>query len=171
MSSAQGREAAASSLYLCSQEGTQPQNLTQDMPFTVQGYQWLPDGQSLILAIVEKNSRYLARFDLSTRKIRRLSAHEQVVSTDPSLSQAGKHLAIAVETPNRPPDLWAGKLEGPLQQVTRLNPQLEEFQYGETEDVEWTATDGLKITGVLVKPVGYQVGSSISLDRPGPWRT
>lgn len=158
MSSAQGREAAASSLYLCSEEGAQPQNLTQDMPFTVQGYHWLPNGQSLILTIAERNSRYLAHFDLSTRKIRRLSAHEQVVSADPSLSVAGNQLAIAVETPNTPPDLWAGKVEGPLQQVTRLNPQLEEFQYGETEDVEWTATDGLKITGVLVKPVGYQAG-------------
>ena len=158
MSSAQGREAAASSLYLCSEEGAQPQNLTEDMPFTVQGYQWLPNGQSLILTIAERNSRYLAHFDLSTRKIRRLSAHEQVVSADPSLSVAGNQLAIAVETPKTPPDLWAGKVEGPFQQVTRLNPQLEEFQYGETEDVEWTATDGLKITGVLVKPVGYQAG-------------
>jgi dipeptidyl aminopeptidase/acylaminoacyl peptidase len=157
MSSAQGREAAASSLYLCSQLGAQPQNLTQDLPFTVQGYQWLPDAQSLILTIVEKNDRYLARFEVATRRIQRLSALQQVVSTDPSLSQDGSKLAIAVETPNTPPDIWSGKLDGPLQQ-TWLNPQLEQFQYGETEDVEWAAKDGLKITGVLVKPAGYRAG-------------
>src|SRR5262245_55390932 len=157
MSSAEGREAAASSLYLA-QDGGTPQNLTQDMLFTVQGYQWLPDGQSLLLSIVEKNSRYLARFDVSTRQIRRLSANGQIVSTDPSLSQDGSNLAIAAETPKTPPDIWAGKLEGTLQQVSRLNPQLEEFQYGETEDIEWKSIDGLTVGGVLVKPVGYQTG-------------
>ena len=158
MSSADGREAAASSLYLCTQEGTFPKNLTQGMPFTVQGYQWVPDSTALILSIAEKNSRYLAHFTPSTRTIRRLSPQGQVVSTDPSLSQDGSQLGIAIETPNKPADLWAGKPDGELRQITRLNPQLEEFQYGQTEDIEWTAADGLKITGVLVKPVGYQAG-------------
>ena len=158
MSSADGREAAASSLYLCTQEGTAAKNLTQGMPFMVQGYQWLPDGKALILTIAEKNSRYLAHFVPGTRTIRRLSPQGQVVSTDPSLSRDGSQLGIAIETPNKPADLWAGKRDGTLRQMTQLNPQLEEFQYGETEDIEWPAADGLKINGVLVKPVGYQPG-------------
>jgi dipeptidyl aminopeptidase/acylaminoacyl peptidase len=157
MSSANGREAAASSLYVCDQQGGAAVNLTQDMPFTVQGYAWLPDGQSLILSIVEKNSRYLAHFDSASRTVRRISSTKEVVSIDPSISADGKVLAVAIETPNRPPDVWAGPTSA-LRQVSRLNPELEEITYGETEDVEWKASDGLIITGVLVKPVGYQAG-------------
>ncbi|MBM3804647.1 MAG: S9 family peptidase [Acidimicrobiia bacterium] len=158
MSSADGREAAASSLYTCNEEGGQALNLTEGVLATVQGYSWLPDGQALILSVVEKNERYLAHFNASTRAIRRISNRPQIASQDPSLSADGKVLAISLESPSTPPDLWAGPVSGTLRQISRLNPELESFRYGETEDVEWKAPDGLTINGVLVKPAGYQSG-------------
>lgn len=158
MSSADGHEAAASSLYVCSQPGTDAVNLTVDAAFTVQGYSWLPNNRSLILSIVEKNSRKLVRFDANTRTLTQISKPGQVVSTDPSLSSDAETLAIAVETPSRPSDVWIGSTRGLQRQITRLNPYLENFTYGETEEVEWKASDGLTISGVLVKPVGYEAG-------------
>lgn len=158
MSSADGHEAAASSLYVCSQPGTDAVNLAVDAAFTVQGYSWLPNNTTLILSIVEKNSRKLVRFDANTRTLTQISKPGQVVSTDPSLSSDAEILAIAVETPSRPSDVWIGSTRGLQRQITRLNPYLEEFTYGETEEVEWKASDGLTIGGVLVKPVGYEAG-------------
>jgi dipeptidyl aminopeptidase/acylaminoacyl peptidase len=163
MSSADGREAAASSLYVCTEPGAAAVNLTREAAFTVQGYSWLPDSTSLVLSIVEKNSRKLVRFDVASRTLNSISKPGQVVSTDPSLSSDGATLAIAVETPSRPADLWTGSTSGLQRQITRLNPGLEEFSYGETEDVEWKAADGLTISGVLVKPLGYETGKRYPL--------
>ena len=51
--------------------------------------------------------------------------------------------------------MWAGTVEGKLEQITHLNRELEQIRYGETEEVDWKARDGWEITGLLVKPVDY----------------
>jgi dipeptidyl aminopeptidase/acylaminoacyl peptidase len=42
--------------------------------------------------------------------------------------------------------------------LTDANPQIRTFALGQQEEITWTSTDGTKIGGVLVKPVGYQSG-------------
>jgi dipeptidyl aminopeptidase/acylaminoacyl peptidase len=158
LGAAERREPAPSSLYICLGEGSTPVNLTAGKPFTVVGQTWLPDGHTALVTIVEKNSRYLARYDFNTREFSRVSPPGQIVSPDISLSQDGQKLALAIETPTRPADVWTGMVKGPLQRVTRLNPALEELTYGDAEDVSWNAQDGLEITGILVKPADYQPG-------------
>jgi dipeptidyl aminopeptidase/acylaminoacyl peptidase len=161
--SAEGREPAASSLYVCTGEGATPVNLTEGKPFTVAGYQWLPDEQGALLSIIEKNSRYLVRFDTANRQITRVSDAAQVVSADVSLARDSKMAACVIETPKQPPDVFFGPIAGPFRRMTRLNPALEDLTYGEAEDFTWKADDGLEITGVLIKPVGYQAGRSYPL--------
>jgi dipeptidyl aminopeptidase/acylaminoacyl peptidase len=76
-----------------------------------------------------------------------------------------------VETPVRPPDVWMGSIDKPLRQATHCNPQLEGIEYGQSEDLSWKATDGLEITGVLIKPAGYKPGQRsplIVLPHGGP---
>jgi dipeptidyl aminopeptidase/acylaminoacyl peptidase len=43
-------------------------------------------------------------------------------------------------------------------QLTDANPQVREFALGATEEITWTSTDGTRVGGVLVRPVGYQAG-------------
>ncbi|MCO5724367.1 alpha/beta hydrolase family protein [Robiginitalea marina] len=54
------------------------------------------------------------------------------------------------------PDLWAS---GPdFQQPTRIsvaNPQQEAYAWGSIEQVKWTSLDGMELTGLLVKPEGF----------------
>src|SRR5262249_34041199 len=120
--SAEGREPAASSLYLCSGEGSHPVNFTEGAPFTVASYEWLPGGRSALMTVIEKNSRYLIGFELASRKLTRISAPGQVVSADFSLSRDAESLACAFETAQQPPDVWTGPTRGVLRQVTRPNP-------------------------------------------------
>ena len=42
--------------------------------------------------------------------------------------------------------------------LTDANPQVRGFALGQQEEITWTSTDGTKVGGVLVKPVGYQAG-------------
>jgi len=161
--SANGREPAASSFYVCEGLNATPANLTEKMPFTVSGYHWLPDDKQVLMTITEKESRYLARFDPATRKLSRLSREGDVVSANFSLSSDGNRIALGIEAPHAPADVWAGPLGGPLKRVTRLNPTLEQMTYADTEDLSWRAKDGLEITGVLIKPVDYQAGQKYPL--------
>jgi dipeptidyl aminopeptidase/acylaminoacyl peptidase len=110
------------------------------------------------MTIIDKNARYLARFDPATRKLERISPDGYVVSSDFSISADTRRIALAMETPVRPPDVWMGATGSPLKQVTRLNPRLEEIEYGQSEDISWKAKDGLEITGVLIKPAGHEPG-------------
>jgi dipeptidyl aminopeptidase/acylaminoacyl peptidase len=161
--SANGREPSGSSFYVCEGLNSEPANLTEHMPFTVSGYEWMPDGKQVMMTITEKESRYLARFDPSTRKLSRLSPEGDVVSANFSLSSDGKHIALGVERPHAPADVWMGSPDGPWRRATRLNPVLEQITYGDTEDLSWRAKDGLEITGVLIKPVDYQTGQKCPL--------
>jgi len=154
--SAGGTEQAPSSLFVCREVGGIPQNLTAGKPLTVQSYQWLPGAGSVVLTILERNSRYLATLDIRSKQIKRLSNAAVVVSSEFSLSRDGQSVVCSLETPNKPPDLWSGLLGQTLRQITHLNPRLEKLRYGETEEIDWKARDGWDITGVLVKPLDYQ---------------
>lgn len=48
-------------------------------------------------------------------------------------------------------------------QVTNANPQVAGFLLGEEEEVCWTSVDKKRTCGVLVKPVGYSVGTRYPL--------
>jgi dipeptidyl aminopeptidase/acylaminoacyl peptidase len=42
--------------------------------------------------------------------------------------------------------------------LTDANPEVRHFNLGAQEEITWTSTDGTKVGGVLVKPVGFQAG-------------
>jgi dipeptidyl aminopeptidase/acylaminoacyl peptidase len=48
-------------------------------------------------------------------------------------------------------------------QLVDANPQVEEMALGREVEVEWTSTDGKRVGGVLVYPVGYQEGTRYPL--------
>jgi dipeptidyl aminopeptidase/acylaminoacyl peptidase len=52
---------------------------------------------------------------------------------------------------------------GTLPRLTTFNPQLADVKLGEQEVVRWKSTDGWEIEGVMVKPVGYQLGKRYPL--------
>ncbi len=57
------------------------------------------------------------------------------------------------------PDLWVSdtSLTSP-RRISDVNPQIEEFAWGEAELVEWKSVDGIPLQGVLIKPGNYQQG-------------
>lgn len=57
------------------------------------------------------------------------------------------------------PDFWVTNRDfRSPKKITEVNPQLDEFDRGEAELVEWTSMDGTPLQGVLIKPAGYEKG-------------
>lgn len=48
-------------------------------------------------------------------------------------------------------------------QLVDINPQLDEIALGEQVEMEWTSSDGKRVGGVLVYPVGYEEGTRYPL--------
>ena len=57
------------------------------------------------------------------------------------------------------PDLWVSDshFQSP-QKLTRVNPQMDGFAWGEAELVAWNSIDGTPLQGVLLKPGNYEPG-------------
>ena len=61
------------------------------------------------------------------------------------------------------PSIEAAAARAQWRQLTDANPQIRRFLLGAQEEISWTSTDGTKVGGVLVKPVGYQPGQRYPL--------
>ncbi|MBM3242932.1 sigma-70 family RNA polymerase sigma factor, partial [Candidatus Poribacteria bacterium] len=76
----------------------------------------------------------------------------------------GKRVFYIAEDATHPQDIWeADATFANRRQVTKLNPQLEKFAFGQTRIVEWKATDGRILRGALMLPAGYEPGKRYPL--------
>jgi hypothetical protein len=57
------------------------------------------------------------------------------------------------------PDIWvaAPTFQAP-RQLTRTNPQIDHFNWGRAELMNWKSNDGVDLEGVVIKPEDYQPG-------------
>lgn len=69
-----------------------------------------------------------------------------------SFSADGTRFATTRSGPKEPANVVLGEWGKPLRQLTHYNPQVKEWMLGETEEISWTAHDGLRIDGILIKP-------------------
>ncbi|WP_133408571.1 S9 family peptidase [Parashewanella tropica] len=79
-------------------------------------------------------------------------------------SKDAKTLVYSKERYDLFPDLFAAKdYLNPQQaeQQTDLNKQIEPFNWGSSELVQWTNSDGKPLDGVLIKPANYQDGKRV----------
>lgn len=86
-----------------------------------------------------------ARFDL----IAKAKQHDKLIFTKQSYQEF--------------PDLWqTTSTFKKSQKVTALNPQLNDFAWGEKPElVQYKGYDGEDLQGVLIKPAGYQAGQKV----------
>ncbi len=57
------------------------------------------------------------------------------------------------------PDLWVSDTSfASPRRISDVNPQIEQFAWGEAELVEWKSVDGIPLQGVLIKPGNYRPG-------------
>ncbi|MEN3038828.1 MAG: S9 family peptidase [Candidatus Kryptonium sp.] len=87
-------------------------------------------------------------------KVKEFFGGERVFS---DITVSDKSIVFLIEGKTSAPDVYVFK-NGELKKLTNLNPQLEEFTFGEQSVIRWKSFDGWVIEGILVKPVNFEPG-------------
>jgi len=76
-----------------------------------------------------------------------------------SFSADGQRLVFTAESSSVSPNVWLLEARtGTTRQLTRLNPQLEQYAFGASRQIEYVSDDGEALKGALLLPAGYQPG-------------
>ena len=98
------------------------------------------------------------------RKIIFNSQTAGIIFRDASFTKDFKYAAFSGNTPGIPGDLFYWKTGNKTaEQLTRLNPWLENRKLGKQTVIKYKARDGLEIEGLLVLPVDYRQGQRYPL--------
>jgi dipeptidyl aminopeptidase/acylaminoacyl peptidase len=160
-------------LFVCRGQGSTPVDLSASSSYAVESFRWMPDGQSLLVAVAEGADRALAKLNIQRREITRLTPKPSVLAyrSDYGVSRNSNRIACILASSAKPPEIWSGVLSEPRagnvnmdwKRLTQLNPHLDARVLGEGEIVNWKAPDGWEISGILLKPVGYRAGTRYPL--------
>lgn len=124
-----------------------------------------PEETMLLSAFDEKTkaSGYY-NLDLASEKGSEGSGLKKMLMLDESIGRVTKAkdadtVLFTRSTYRRFPDLWMSSLAfKKMERISNANPQQDEYQWGSVELVEWDATDGQKLDGLLYKPEGFDPG-------------
>lgn len=73
-------------------------------------------------------------------------------------------IAMTASAANLPPEIYVLPAAGsPPRQVTHLNAAAANLDFGNSEEITWTAPDGEHSDGILTYPAGYQAGKKYPL--------
>jgi dipeptidyl aminopeptidase/acylaminoacyl peptidase len=166
-SGAQGRESIAGRIWSVPANGGQPTDLTEEFPGTFTSIQWLAKGNQMLATAIEGVHNSLSLVNANNGQLRALLPANSgaVLRGEVSINADNNWLAMIKEDANHPSDVWLQKIDEPSEhkQITHLNPQSEEWEWGSAEPVRWKAADGLEIEGILVKPLNYENGKRYPL--------
>ncbi|MDX1647386.1 MAG: S9 family peptidase, partial [Longimicrobiales bacterium] len=128
---------------------------------------WAEDGGTIYFTAGVKVTTQLHSVDVASGEVRQITDERAALSVERD-DESGV-LLIEYADPTTPETVFTvDGLEGvdDRSRWTRLvhvNPQLDDVALGEQVEVEWTSSDGKRVGGVLVYPVGYQEGTRYPL--------
>ncbi len=130
---------------------------------------WSPDsGRSLIVSAsrpAESRAGFY-QIDLETGASRTVVEETKTYSTAHSIDvDTGRGaFTFVAEDMQHPPDVWlANARTRRARQVTHLNEQIERYNLGRAQLVEWFSAQGENLRGTLLLPAGYQKGQRYPL--------
>ena len=150
-------------IHLRSIAGDESRVLGKEFDGYVTSYRWLFDSQRLLfLAGLGVNSRIyqISLLDQPPQALTR----DDGVATGFSATIDGLNIAFIYEDPRLATEVayLSARIMVPIF-LTQLNPQLDNFIFGQVETIKWRSNDGSEIEGLLVYPVGFQTGKRYPL--------
>ena len=154
---------ANGSLFLYSRDGGSPRNLMVDFPGTAESFRW-KNTKQLLLTIIENTGKVVYEVAVPSGKMKPVLKKGEAIPGQISLAADGRTFATAASSPAHPAEVFAGSLKsGKMKRLTDSNPILHGMALGAQETITWTGPDDLSISGILVKPVGYESGKRYPL--------
>jgi dipeptidyl aminopeptidase/acylaminoacyl peptidase len=128
---------------------------------------WSPDGgQTAVVLTFESSEKQFGfyRIQLETGQAAKLVEGHHCYTCE-NLGQyvfgapTGDAIAYFSQDALHDGDLWVSdSLFHTSRRLTHLNPQLDDYQMGVSQLLEWSGLDGDKLQGTLLLPAGYQAG-------------
>lgn len=138
-------------------------DLLPGLPGHVASFQFAADGKVIYLAAMGVGSRVGGVFPDGSQAATLLESETEIVDAI-SLDASGKRLALVVESPMMPRELFAMTVgDKAPRRITHSNPWLADIRMGTQEVVRWPARDGLEIEGLLIRPVDAVAGTPVPL--------
>lgn len=132
-------------------------NLTEKFDIGIVGYEFSKSEPSKIYARTASGVyTHIYTISISDGSIKEFLGGEKVFG-DIAISTGDNVIALLAEDKTSAPDVYVLKGSEP-KKLTNLNPQLDEFTFGEQTVIKWKSFDGLEIEGILVKPVNFEPG-------------
>ncbi|HEX5216235.1 MAG TPA: S9 family peptidase [Vicinamibacterales bacterium] len=128
---------------------------------------WSKDGRTIYFNEGWRATNQLFALDVDQNTVRQIT--KEPASITVTRDDDSGCLLINFADGKTPPTLFTAAgveqlgLKTSWRQLTDPNPQVRGFALGQEEEITWTSTDGTKVGGVLVKPVGYQPGTRYPL--------
>jgi dipeptidyl aminopeptidase/acylaminoacyl peptidase len=137
---------------------------------------WTRDG--IYFSASQRTAAHIFRLDPETLKITRLSAPDEALVWNITLSEDGKHLAFAAASSTTLDEICVTELPWKPRVLTRMTEQVAALTLGTREVISWKSQDGTPIDGVLIKPADFDPakkyallcvihGGPMGVDRPG----
>ncbi len=157
-------DSTAGTLYLVPSAGGEAKALTAGFEATATRLSWTDD-RSIVFLATQGTATTLNKVPRGGGPVQALSTVNDAgaLCRDLSIAPRGA-LACSASAPTHPREVYVGKLGGrKLQRRTLSNPHLRERKLGEQLVVDWKASDGLELQGVVIKPVGFVEGTAYPL--------
>jgi len=128
---------------------------------------WSSDGRTIYFNEGIRATNQLMALDVASGDVRQVTTGQASINVRED--EDSKRLIISYADPATPPTLFTVDAPAALarrsswKQLTDANPQVRDFALGEEEEISWTSSDGKKVGGILVKPVGYRAGQRYPL--------
>ena len=153
----------AQSLFVVAAGGGTPQNITPNYEGSVLNVGW-QDARTIRFVAVEGTKAALNTIPAAGGAITRVVGHDAEVFTNASFARDGGTFAVAASTARHPNEVFIGNTRTKqLRRLTSHNAWLANVQLGAQETFEWTARDGMKMQGVVIRPVGAPQGARAPL--------
>jgi dipeptidyl aminopeptidase/acylaminoacyl peptidase len=126
---------------------------------------WSPDGGRSIVVVARhlktKQSGFY-RIDLGTGQANQLFAGDVIIESTRAATH--QHLLYLAQTAHQSPDVWLASADGQtVKRVSRINPQLDQYEMGAARVIEWQTAEGQTLRGALLLPAGYKAGKRYPL--------
>lgn len=123
---------------------------------------WSEDSNTVYFNSGVKVTTQLHALDIQTGKVRQVTDERAALNVNRDEDSGA--ILIGYQDPKTPPTVFTVPDVDSVADRAKwiplvdANPQVREMALGEEVEVEWTSTDGKRVGGVLVKPVGYREG-------------
>ena len=128
---------------------------------------WSNDAKTIYFTAGIHATTQLCSLDIASNRVTQIT-HEKAalnVSRDPVTNT----VLINYADPATPPSAYTVASLDQISnksawiRLTQPNPQVDSFLLGEEEEITWKSTDGTMVSGILLKPVGYEKGKRYPL--------